>query len=257
MQPKKSLGQNFLTSTQVVHDIVEAGGVSSDDTVLEIGPGKGILTRALLKTGAKVVAVEKDEDMIPILEDMFVTAIKSGQLTLLHEDILNTKPNTLTPSPYKLIANIPYYITGQIIEQFLTSDTQPSVIVLLVQKEVANRIAKDKKESILSMSVKVYGKPTYIRTVKASQFNPVPNVDSAVLKIEDISKDFFKDIDEGDFFALVKGGFAQKRKQLANNLPLDKEKAQEALINSGLDQHIRAENLTIEDWKKLAEEITL
>lgn len=230
--------------------MVEVAAISELDNVLEIGPGKGALTQVLLETGAKVVAVEKDSDLMPILEERFADQIKSGQLELTNDDIINfTKQIGQRPTlvNYKIVANIPYNITGEIIRSFLESEHQPKSMTLLVQKEVAQRIvARDAKESILSMSVKVYGQPKYIQKVPAMLFNPAPKVDSAVLHIADISKDFFKDnnITEDQFFRAVKQGFAQKRKKLTNNLDIKPE----ILEDIGLDINVRAENLTLQQW---------
>ncbi len=191
---KKSLGQNFLHSMGAVHAMVEASRVTKDDIVLEIGPGKGVLTEFLLKTGAQVIAVEKDDRMIPHLSERFGGEVTSGKLKLIHGDILDMSPKDLgiLAGKYKLVANIPYYITGELIQKFLETDTQPSLMTLMLQKEVARRIvAKDAKESILSLSVKAYGSPKYIQTVSAGSFNPVPSVDSAILLIDNISDQFF------------------------------------------------------------------
>jgi 16S rRNA (adenine1518-N6/adenine1519-N6)-dimethyltransferase len=156
---KKSLGQHFLRSASAIRAIVSAGEVTEKDTVLEIGPGEGVLTLALLNTGAKVIAVEFDHSLIPILSERFSAEISSGQLTLIEKDILLFNPAScqLKASGYKLVANIPYYITGAIFEKFLTEKTPPSCLVVLIQKEVATRIvARDHKESILSVSVKAF-----------------------------------------------------------------------------------------------------
>lgn len=252
MHAKKSLGQNFLISKAPIKKMIEMCEVSSTDTVLEIGPGKGILTREILSTGAKVITIEKDDLLIPILKETFSKEITSGQLTLIHDDVLNYE---LQITNYKLIANIPYYITGEVIRKFLESNNQPSCMALLVQKEVAVRIvANDKKESILSVSVKVYGNPTYAGTVKRTLFRPIPNVDSGVLIIKNISKDFFIEINEKDFFKIVKLGFAHKRKQLGANLKEIISK--EDLLECGINPMTRAEDLNIEDWKRLTKIIS-
>jgi len=249
IQAKKSLGQNWLNSPSAIDKIVGAGELKTGETVLEIGPGKGALTRALLTTGAKVIAVEKDHRLIDELNYIFESEIKSGQLTIIEGDILDSGLKIKLPKKYKLLANIPYYITGEVIRQFLESDHQPEKIVLLVQKEVARRIvASDKKESILSMSVKIYGEPTYIATVKAGSFTPKPKVDSAILSISNISKNNLKNIDEKKFFTTLKAGFAQKRKKLKNNLSLTDEQMKDL----GLSPNIRAEDLKLTDWLRLA-----
>ena len=253
IKAKKSLGQNFLNSDGALDAIVKAGRVVKGDTVLEIGPGKGALTRRILDTGAKVIAIEKDDRLIPVLQDLFSKEIKSKQLILIHGDILELDVSNyrLRTTDYKLIANIPYYITGEITRKFLSGNFQPSLIVILVQKEVAERIiSKDGKESILSISVKVFGTPKYIQTVKAGSFFPPPKVDSAVLLIDNVSKNNFKSNDEEKtFFEIMKTGFAHKRKTLSSNLKqiIPKEK----LLALGINENERAENLSLEDWLKI------
>ena len=281
-KPKKSLGQNFLKSEKIAQEIVEAGEVGLDDIVLEVGPGKGILTAELLKKAKKVIAVEKDESLAGFLKEKFAENIKNGKLELVSEDILKFSPNfyNLQPNSYKLIANIPYYITSHLLRTFLENPPnggQPSLMVLMVQKEVAERIVGTKseakrnfsrftlprsgagsdasqnfalprsKESILSISVKAYGRPEIIRNVPAGYFSPAPKVDSAVIKISNISKNFFQDIDEKKFFETVKKGFSQKRKMLINNLKAKKDDFKACNIG----EKARAENLSLEQWKCL------
>jgi 16S rRNA A1518/A1519 N6-dimethyltransferase RsmA/KsgA/DIM1 with predicted DNA glycosylase/AP lyase activity len=329
IKAKKSLGQNFLNSDGALDTIIKAGRVTKGDNVLEIGPGKGALTKRLLDTGAKVIAIEKDARLIPLLEELFAKEIKTKKLTLIHADVLEldvAKVMSLSVIPaeagiqseksestwipasagmtntgemkYKLIANIPYYITGEITRKFLSGNFQPSLMVILVQKEVAERITttiqgssktKEGKESILSISVKVYGEPKYIQTVKAGCFFPPPKVDSAILLIDNISKKNFSDFEvsslrmrgstlpsisnqensklvdprirkddnteddakkiEQKFFEVVKAGFAHKRKTLSSNLKqiISKEK----LTELGIKENERAENLTVEEWLKI------
>jgi 16S rRNA (adenine1518-N6/adenine1519-N6)-dimethyltransferase len=253
MLSKKSLGQHFLTNADIVASIAEAGMVSSGDTVLEIGPGKGVLTAELLKRGAKVIAVEKDGELMPFLEEKFQKEIKEKQLALINEDILNFQPESykLKTKSYKIIANIPYYITGAIIRKFLTEKHQPNKMTLLVQKEVAERIvAKNGKESLLSISVKVYGEPKYVKTVKAGSFTPPPKVDSAILLINNISREFFHDISEEKFFEILHIGFAHKRKQLQGNLKavFDEKIVKEKMLFCGILESTRAEDLSPKDW---------
>lgn len=254
---KKSLGQNFLNSKTIARDIVRAANLSKGDIVLEIGPGKGFLTAELLATGAQIIAVEKDDRMIPLLSLKFAEYIKEGMFTLVHGDIIDLaeSQNFLRKSfgslSYKLVANIPYYLTGQIIRSFLEADTQPSQMVLMVQKEVATRIvARDKKESILSISVKAFGEPHLIKKVPARYFTPAPNVDSAVLSIENISNKNFSNKDaEKMFFTIVRAGFAHKRKVLSGNLKeLFGEKILTVLKKTNVPGNDRAENLTLDQW---------
>mgnify|MGYP001605819987 FL=1 len=255
-KPKKSLGQNFLKSEKIAQEIVEAGEVCSDDIVLEVGPGKGILTEELLKKAKKVIAVEKDEQLEEFLKTKFVTEINSGKLEIICGDILDKHQgeSLMLPKEYKIIANIPYYITSHFLRTFLEGDTQPSMMVLMVQKEVAERIVGRNKlarrrggESLLSISVKAYGQPEIIRYAPAGYFSPAPKVDSAVIKISGISKKFFKDISEKKFFETVKKGFSQKRKMLINNLKAQKDD----FTACNIDEKARAENLSLEQWKCL------
>lgn len=252
---KKSLGQNFLNSKTVARDIVRAGELSANDTVLEIGPGKGFLTSELLATGANVIAVEKDDRMIPLLQEKFALEIKQRQLTLIHGDVLDFNYQLPTIN-YKLIANIPYYLTGQIIRTFLESKNKPERMILMVQKEVATRIvARDKKESILSIAVKVYGTPKLVKKVPARYFTPAPKVDSAILSIENISgTNFANKISEKYFFEVVRAGFAHKRKVLSGNLKeLFGEKIFDILEKAGVPQNARAEDLSLSQWLAIAQ----
>jgi len=266
---KKSLGQNFLKSGAILGEIVKAGQVSESDFVIEIGPGKGSLTKKLLEAGASILAIEKDSRLIEFLNEKFKEYISAGKLQILEGDILEFDlekdlPENFQNKKYKLIANIPYYITGLIIEKFLSSNNSPTDAVLMVQKEVCDRIvARDGKESILSMSVKAYCEPKYIKKVPAKFFSPAPKVDSAIIKFGNISKDIFEmnGISEKDFFEVVKAGFAHKRKVLISNLKEWQKKKkvgngknskeinfEEKFIQNGINLKIRAENLVKEDW---------
>ena len=248
MLAKKQFGQNFLQSDSALNKIITAGEITPGELILEIGPGQGALTAKLLSAGAKVIAIEIDQDLITILENKFATELANGQLYLINGDVLQTDVMALTKNqPYKLIANIPYYITGAILEYFLQKMPQPLMAILLVQKEVADRIiAKDNKESILSLSVKVFGRPHYIATVKAGSFFPKPKIDSAIIKIDHIHKKL-NDKQLDDFFHLIKQAFSSKRKQLKNNLPDLKTKLENCQINLTS----RAEDLTLDQWLKI------
>ena len=217
---KKSLGQNFLTNPLVPVWMADAADLQRGDMVLEIGPGTGMLTREFLKRGARVIAVEADERAVTLLTDMFEHELAAGQLVLEHVDIreVDLSKIGLKQGSYKLIANIPYHLSGILFRMFLSGNCQPSTLVFLTQKEVAERISRDPKESLLSLSVKAYGTPRYVKTVSRGNFSPKPKVDSAIISVSDISKTHFNTLDEAFFFEMLHLGFAAKRKQLLGNL---------------------------------------
>lgn len=242
---KKSLGQNFLKSQKALYTMVEAGEVVPDDTVIEIGPGKGALTKVLLETGATVIAFEKDHRLIELLQGEFAEYIKNKKFFLYEKDVLDVDVQDFVEKKYKLIANIPYYITGEITRRFLTSEYKPECMILLVQKEVADRIV-DTKESILSLSVKVFGAPKKVMIVKKEYFSPAPKVDSAIIKISNIQNLFTKQ-QEAIFFEIIKKAFGQKRKKLNTTLKEYKEQIKDW-------QNIkdkRPEDLHVEDWMNI------
>ncbi len=248
------LGQHLLTNSSIARRVAEESGAKKGVLVYEVGPGKGMLTRELLSLGAKVVAVEKDPAMVEFLKREFATELKARKLKLILGDARQIPPDLVYPKgAYVIAANIPYYITGELIRTFLTSKNQPRSLALLVQKEVAERIARSKKESILSLSVKVYGVPRYVTTVKRGNFSPPPKVDSAILAISDISRKNFKAVSEDDFFSVVKAGFGQKRKTLAGNLKrVFKKDFSEQLALLGLSVQVRAEDVALPLWLVLA-----
>jgi len=250
------LGQHFLSSHGALRTICAEGAFKEGDSILEIGPGKGVLTRALLESGAVVVAIEKDTTLVQLLKESFASYIAEGKLTLIEDDIRNINPDVFCREPYTLIANIPYYITGEIIRTFLSCICKPKRMVLLIQKEVAERIIeRGGKRSLLSLSVQVYGKPAYIKTVPRGSFNPPPRVDSAILTISDISNNFFEGFSENFFFSVIHAGFGQKRKQLATNLAqkFNKEKKdiEALLVGCGLTASVRAEDVSLILWKDI------
>ncbi len=263
--PKKKLGQNFLTSGKIAGDIVSSAGLISSDVVLEIGPGKGFLTKEILKTGAKIIAIEKDKALVSILNSLFASEIKKGSLEIISGDIrefLNNKtraPNRiLLTTRYKLIANIPYYLTSYLITSFLRLSNPPTEMILMVQKEVAERIiAKDGKENLLSLSVKYYGEPKIERLVKAGSFFPKPKVDSAVLSIKNIRKENSRR--SKTFFNLIEKSFNQKRKKMFSVLSqsIKKETLAKAFEKGGFSQNIRAEDLSLGQWRLLADFIPI
>jgi 16S rRNA (adenine1518-N6/adenine1519-N6)-dimethyltransferase len=246
MRAKKSLGQNFLMHARIAERIADAAALTRKDVVLEVGPGTGMLTRPLLARAGKVIAVEADAELAQGLRATFAAEIAQGSLELITGDIREFPLETL-PEGYKVAANIPYYLTGELIRRLLTAERQPASMTLLVQKEVAERVAREKKGSLLALSVKAYGIPKYEFTVPRGAFRPAPNVDSAVLAIRGISRaNFASTEEEARFFELLRAGFAHKRKFLAKNLT-------EAGIAAELsDPKARAEDLALSDWLALA-----
>lgn len=259
-QHKKSLGQHFLNSDYVPQKMCDAANLTTGEVVVEIGPGTGVLTKELLDRGARVVAVETDKRALTSLKETFTDACTAGQLTLIEADARKLDVSSLgvQAGQYKVVANIPYYISGLLFRTFLDSDHQPSTLVFLVQKELAERIARDPKESLLSLSVKVFGQPLYVCTVKRGHFTPVPKVDSAIIAINDINTTFFGTLDKTLFFNALKAGFAQKRKQLAPNLRdlFPVEHTKQVLESLGLPATARAEDLSVSKWHQLLVQLT-
>lgn len=256
------LGQHFLRAAWVAEAVVTAAHIRRGDTVLEIGPGEGALTQFLLaSSAARVIVVEKDSALVEHLRTRFADAVSAERLTIVASDIRDVTPEQLglRPRAYVLAANIPYYITGEIIRTFLTAQAQPRSMALLIQKEVAERIARNPKESILSLSVKAYGTPKLECTVPKRAFKPAPKVDSAVLSISNISRAFFKEIDEHDFFTIVKTGFSSKRKLLLGNFKtagfFNPELHGVAFHRCDVPPKSRAEDVTLAQWQCLTQQL--
>lgn len=247
--PKKSLGQNFLINKGIVEKIIKAAELVDTDNILEIGPGLGVLTEELLKSGAKVVAVEKDKNLFYLLREKFKDI---ENLTLVNADILKITNYELQITNYKLIANIPYNITGAILRKFLLAENRPKFAVLMVQKEVGERLLGRGDRSILSIVAELYGKAKKICDVSPGSFNPPPKVRSQVIKLVAGKKQ----AEEFRILRLAKLGFSKKRKKLSSNLStgmeLDKNKIEQALLDIGLGENVRAEELCLNDWLKLA-----
>lgn len=284
---KKSLGQYFLKNPRVVAKMVSAAFLKAGDCVLEIGPGRGALTVELLAAGAQVIALEADSRMVAALCERFAPAIAAGALTVHHADV-RRHPLALGDAvpkraPYSIVSNIPYYLSGFLLRSALSQEHQPKCVVFLVQKEVAERIArgtkgtkKEKredlrsaqptrqsrqwnKESLLSLSVKAYGTPRYVATVGRDNFSPIPKVDSAILAIDHISRMRFADLDEAWFFKVLHAGFASRRKQLLGNLTVlrDRETLVRLFETLGIPQSARGEDLAIDRWCALAHGLLL
>ena len=252
----KGLGQNFLQDPLALEEISAAAEIRPTDTVLEIGPGLGSLTRYLAVSAKEVVAVELDEKLISPLKDVLST---HQNVRIIHGDILKLSPKDLiAEDQYLVVANIPYYITSAVIRHLLESQSKPRRIVLTIQKEVAQRIcARPGDLSLLALSVQVYGAPRIAVHIPAEAFFPAPKVDSAVLVIDIFPSPLIREKLLDLFFKLVKVGFSQKRKTLRNSLSsglhISPASAAELLTHAGIDPQRRAETLSIEEWERLAE----
>ena len=254
------LGQNFLKDNQVIKKIIASADLQPEDFVLEIGPGEGVLTEDLAKYVKGVIAIEIDHILAKKLEEKFKN---TPNVAILNADILKINlPDLISKyqllgTDYKVVANLPYYITSPIIRLLLEAKIKPKEMILMVQKEVAERIvAKSGKMSILAVSVQYYAKPELLFEVSKKAFCPVPKVDSAVIKISNISPNTESEKTKS-FFRLIRAGFCAKRKtlinNLANSLKLDKQLVEEKLKNTGLQSSVRAQELSVEKWKELSD----
>lgn len=251
--PKKSLGQHWLRDRGALEHIADMAGLEPNDTVLEIGPGLGTLTSELLRRAGRVVAVEFDPDLARKLPGQF----PGKNLEVTNEDILQFDLSKL-PTGYKVAANIPYYITSKIVQMLVTADNRPSVAVLLVQKEVAERLAAGPGDmSVLAISAQVYAEVTLGEVIPAGLFTPPPKVDSQVVALRLREASLIGSADEKKFFRLVKAGFSARRKKLRSSLSgglgIDRDLAEARLLAAGISPSARAQDLSIADWKNLME----
>jgi 16S rRNA (adenine1518-N6/adenine1519-N6)-dimethyltransferase len=270
IDPKRSLGQNFLIDASHLDRIVAAADLAPTDTVLEIGPGLGTLTCRLAAQAGHVVAVELDNRLIELLSADF-----AGQphVQIVHGDILELDPPALLAAyapesqraedqtGYKVVANLPYYITSVVLRHLLEATPPPSLAVVMVQKEVAERICATPGDlSLLAVSVQFYAVPRIVQRVPAGAFYPAPKVDSAVLRLEVRPQPSVTSVSPTEFFDVVRAGFGQKRKQLANSLSagleLSKSEVQEVLLRAGINPTRRAETLSLDEWGVLALTLT-
>lgn len=252
--PKKELGQHWLKDRGILAAIADDAELDSDDTVLEIGPGLGTLTSELLRRAGQVIAVEFDPDLARKLPGQF----PGKNLQVVHEDILQFGLDSL-PAGYKVVANVPYYITSKIIEKLMTAKNKPSTVVILVQKEVAERVAAGPGDmSILAVSAQVFANARLGVLVPRDYFTPPPKVDSQVVVLETLVEPLVAPEDERAFFRVVKAGFAAKRKKLrssiAAGLSISKPAAEELLRHANINPELRAEDLSIKDWLRLAKD---
>jgi 16S rRNA (adenine1518-N6/adenine1519-N6)-dimethyltransferase len=262
LRARKGLGQHFLVDSDALETVVAAAELAPEDTVIEVGPGLGILTRELAAKAGWVIAIELDDKLADALTQSLAGL---DNVVIINRDILGVDPALLLRessadippglTSYKVVANLPYYITSPVIRHFLEASGKPEVMVLMVQKEVAEVIAAQPgRMSLLSIGVQFYGRPDIITYVPASSFYPVPEVDSAVLRI-DVYPRPPVDVDTQGFFRLVRAGFAASRKQflnsLAQGLDLPKENVRPLLESTGIEPRRRAETLTIREWAQL------
>jgi len=263
LRARKRLGQHFLINEEVLKLITSAAELTPTDIIMEIGPGLGVLTRELAKQVGWVIAVELDNKLAALLKQ---TLVPFDNVTIVNEDILRINPATLfreqktkfslVPSTYKVVANLPYYITSPVLRHFLEASVKPETMIVMVQKEVAEAIvAEPGKRSVLSISVQFYGKPRIISYVPAQSFHPAPEVDSAILRIDVYPQPAVTVSDERGFFEMVRAGFTTPRKQIANSLAqglgLPKTEVLTLLERADVVPQRRAETLTLEEWAQL------
>ncbi len=262
LRAKKGLGQHFLIDDNVLETILAAAELSPADTVIEVGPGLGLMTAELARRSGWVIAIELDNRLADILKK----TLSHDNIVILNEDVLGTDPTALLQGrapgfppalrPYKVVANLPYYITSPVLRHFLEASVKPEVMVVMVQKEVAEAIvAEAGQRSVLSISVQFYGKPSIVTYVPAVSFFPAPEVDSAIVKIDVYLQPLVKVDNVDGFFKLVRAGFTAARKQVANSLSqglgLPKSDVLDLLEKAGIDPQRRAETFTLEEWARL------
>ena len=256
--PKKSLGQNFLVNQGILEKIIRAARITSNDTVVEVGPGTGTLTQELAQRAGNVIAIEKDHRLIPELQERFGNR---ANIKIVEDDVLDFSPprHKLTAKSYKLIGNIPYYITSHFLKTVLGSWPAPELIVLTVQKEVAERIcARPPHMNLLALSVQFYAEPKIVGRVSRGSFRPIPKVDSAIIRLT--PKVPAPDARTAqDLFVVIRAGFSEKRKQLAGTLSrklhTNRPAIEQALQMVGTGATTRPENLSLEQWEALAESL--
>lgn len=254
IKPKKSLGQNFLMDDTAMQRIIKAAQIPPECDVLEIGPGLGSLTRYLATAARRVIAVELDERLFPVLQDVIAGY---SNVTLVHGDILTLNINEILPcSGYWVVANIPYYITSAVIRRLLESQSRPQCLVLTVQQEVAQRICATSGEyNLLALSVQVYGKPYPVTQIPPGAFYPQPKVSSTAIRVDLYPQPLISPLYLETFFTLAKAGFSQKRKTLRNALAMSLQTSPDwisSLLKSiGIDPQRRAETLSLEEWERL------
>jgi 16S rRNA (adenine1518-N6/adenine1519-N6)-dimethyltransferase len=260
LRPRKRLGQNFLTDPVALERIVDAADLTPGDLVVEVGAGVGTLTGPLAERAARVLALELDDELVDILRERFSA---SPNVEIIHGDVLRLSLSDLVEGSYKVVGNLPYYITSAVLRRFLSGTPRPQLMVVTVQREVAERaVAEPGEMSLLAVSVQFYGHPRIVARIPAGAFYPVPKVDSAVMRI-DIGEQpvvrLGEGIDEAEFFRVVRAGFSQKRKKLRNSLSAGLRfapaEAEQALEQSGVDPGRRAETLSLQEWASVTKNV--
>jgi 16S rRNA (adenine1518-N6/adenine1519-N6)-dimethyltransferase len=257
-QPRKGLGQNFLVSEGTLRRIVATADLKPGDVVLEVGPGLGTLTRLLAQQAERVIAVELDQRLVEILSQILTDF---PNVEIVQGDILEMEPGgpgglSELSTGYKVVANLPYYITSAVLRHLLTAKAKPQWIVVTVQREIAQRMIADPGQmSLLSVSVQFYGRPRIVARIPAGAFYPVPKVNSAVVRIDLYESPPVAIADVDRFFEVVRAGFGHKRKQLRNaltqGLSLPVSTVVEALRHAGIDEKRRAQTLSLEEWARV------
>ncbi len=261
IRPKKSLGQHFLRDPHHLERIADAADLTPDDVVLEVGPGTGALTAVLLARAGTVVAVEIDQRLVAHLHQQFA---HQPRLHLVHGDILALDPGQLIEqelgqaAPYKVVANLPFYITSAVLRHLLEASRPPTLLVVTVQEEVARRMCASPPDmSLLAVAVQFYGEPRIVHRIPRGAFYPVPEVDSAVVRVDVFPRPRVNVPDRETFFRVVKAGFGQRRKQLRNalasGLRLPRQAVNDILARAEIDPRRRAQTLTLEEWARLAQ----
>ncbi|MFH1652353.1 MAG: 16S rRNA (adenine(1518)-N(6)/adenine(1519)-N(6))-dimethyltransferase RsmA [Chloroflexota bacterium] len=252
LKARRALGQHFLVDAAVLQLIVDTAALTSEDTVIEVGPGLGVLTRELAERAGRLYAIELDDRLAEILRRNLASL---PNVTVMNENVLDVDPASLIPegTPYRVVANLPYYITSPVLRHFLEARHRPDKLLVMVQKEVAEVItAAAGQRSLLSIGVQLYGRPEIVSRVPAAAFYPPPKVDSALLKIDVYPGPAVPVDDVKGFFHIVRAGFTTPRKQLANSLAkglaADKAPVKALLDKAGIDPQRRAETLTLEEW---------
>ncbi len=257
LHPRKGLGQNFLTDPVALQRIVAAADLTPGDVVVEVGAGAGTLTRPLAEQAGRVLALELDGQLVELLREQFSG---SPNVEILKTDVLRFSSAELTHREYKVVGNLPYYITSAVLRHFLETKPRPSLIVVTVQREVAERmVAQPGKMSILAVSVQFYGQPRIVARIPAGAFYPVPKVDSTVVRIDVGERPAvdLQGVEEASFFRVVRAGFSQKRKMLRNSLSAGlgcaPAEVAESLGQAGVDPARRAETLGLQEWGKVTQ----